>query len=152
MIKRRTGHQSRAQLTMVVKIYAENCRQSHQSTKCPLCRQDWGTNAVGELSRENNVAQSAPNVHRKRRCRACKANPIYGKRYRCVQCADVDLCRRCFDAKRHAKHVFVVKSVRNGSWEPAPREDAQVRNRLIITSTLSGSVAAKSPSLTACLL
>lgn len=128
-------------LFVVVKVYAENCRQSHNGVKCPLCRKDWGNTAATELSNEVSKAKRAPNVHRGSHCRSCKSKPIYGSRYRCIRCCRLDLCRRCFgillvrfillrpnavtlEKGIHSKHPFIVKEVRTSQWEPAARQTA----------------------------
>ncbi|KAJ2031836.1 hypothetical protein IWW57_000523 [Coemansia sp. S610] len=42
-------------------------------------------------------------VHRSTACNSCQESPIRGVRFRCAQCADVDVCERCeaHDAHRH---------------------------------------------------
>ncbi|KAJ2736339.1 hypothetical protein IW152_000899 [Coemansia sp. BCRC 34962] len=42
-------------------------------------------------------------VHRSTACNSCQESPIRGVRFRCAQCADVDICERCeaHDAHRH---------------------------------------------------
>ena len=128
-----------------MKVFAESCKQSNEVVKCPLCRTNWGSSAVTELSREDRLAKTAPNVHRLQ-CKACKSKPIYGKCYRCIRCPHVDLCGRCFscvnigfgnippltfiDAGKHSKHQFVVRSTRNSSWEPAGRGDIMVSTKV----------------------
>ena len=39
-------------------------------------------------------------------CKACESSQIYSDRYRCLQCADYDLCGNCFEERRQSKeHV-----------------------------------------------
>ena len=35
--------------------------------------------------------------------------PLIGKRYRCLICADFDLCDGCFNGGHHPQHAFAVK-------------------------------------------
>lgn len=104
---------------MLVKIYGESRKQSKETVICPLCRVDWGFSALTTLIKETRKASLADNVH-KVSCRSCKRRPIYGKRYRCIQCKSRDQCERCYVKKMHNKHDFVVKETKNGAWSPAP--------------------------------
>lgn len=47
-------------------------------------------------------------VHRGVACDSCNENPIKGIRYRCVNCADHDLCETCESAQNHNRqHLFL---------------------------------------------
>ncbi|ODM92655.1 E3 ubiquitin-protein ligase SIAH1 [Orchesella cincta] len=56
------------------------------------------------------IAQSAVNtaVSHNACCDECSENPILGKRYKCLQCVDFDLCDICMQAGTHAHHIFAV--------------------------------------------
>jgi hypothetical protein len=105
-----------------MKVFGESRRQSKENIICPLCRQDWGGEALSTLRKEIDAANRAPNVHKGASCRKCKTKPIRCERYRCVQCKNVDLCARCFKSNAHLSHAFVVKYNVPDPWVPALRE------------------------------
>lgn len=84
-----------------------------------MCRSDWGPLALHEL-RKMNVAGEQ---HKNSLCAHCvMRTPIIGARYRCLTCADYDLCQKCFRTTSvHAQHNFVKKESPSGSWKPAKR-------------------------------
>ncbi len=47
--------------------------------------------------------------------------PLVGKRYRCVICADLDLCEGCFNEGHHPQHPFAVKDSPKAFGVPADR-------------------------------
>lgn len=40
-------------------------------------------------------------------CDGCSKSPLTGVRYRCLQCADFDLCKSCRESGEHQNHLFV---------------------------------------------
>ena len=49
----------------------------------------------------------APIVHKDTRCDECHATPIEGRRYKCLQCENYDLCAACYERVCHIPgHVF----------------------------------------------
>ncbi len=49
----------------------------------------------------------APIVHKDTRCDECHATPIEGRRYKCLQCENYDLCTACYERVCHIPgHVF----------------------------------------------
>ncbi|KAL3663596.1 hypothetical protein V7S43_011483 [Phytophthora oleae] len=106
-----------------MKVFGESRRQSKESIICPLCRQDWGGEALTALRKEIDAANRAPNVHKGASCRKCKTKPIRCERYRCIQCKNVDLCARCFKSNTHSNHAFVMKQNVLDPWIPALREN-----------------------------
>ncbi|KAG1685515.1 hypothetical protein DVH05_008292 [Phytophthora capsici] len=106
-----------------MKVFGESRRQSKENIVCPLCRQDWGGEALTSLRKAIDAANRAPNVHKDASCRKCKTKPIRCERYRCVQCKNVDLCARCFKSNAHSSHAFVMKQNTLDPWIPALREN-----------------------------
>lgn len=81
---------------------------------CPLCRTDWGEFSWRPPPPKRKPRESAADgrpadVHHGSKCGACKRGPIAGKRYRCILCADYDLCEACFASGAHVQHPFAVK-------------------------------------------
>lgn len=54
------------------------------------------------------VHQTSVEVHPQITCDGCEQFPITGERYKCVDCADYDLCRACHDRMQeiHPGHTF----------------------------------------------
>ena len=49
--------------------------------------------------------------------------PLTGKRYRCLICADFDLCEECFQRGHHPQHPFAVRDTPTSFGAPAERPD-----------------------------
>ncbi len=49
--------------------------------------------------------------------------PLVGKRYKCLICADYDLCEGCFDSGQHPHHPFACKATPTAFAVPAQREE-----------------------------
>ncbi|KAJ1889932.1 hypothetical protein LPJ66_007763, partial [Kickxella alabastrina] len=58
-----------------------------------------------DVSRRNGI------VHRGTTCNSCRETPIRGVRYKCAQCADVDLCSACEAHDLHAQHMLLKINV-----------------------------------------
>lgn len=74
----------------------------------PGGQQRAGHNIVNLLFRvsEDNARRNGC-VHRGCQCNSCGMAPIRGVRYRCVNCADFDLCETCESQGMHTKaHIF----------------------------------------------
>lgn len=74
----------------------------------PGGQQRAGHNIVNLLFRvsEDNARRNGC-VHRGCQCNSCGMAPIRGVRYRCVNCADFDLCETCESQGSHTKaHIF----------------------------------------------
>ncbi|CAL8068170.1 unnamed protein product [Orchesella dallaii] len=41
-------------------------------------------------------------------CNGCTKHPITGKRYKCLQCDDFNLCEECIKDGTHSSHIFAV--------------------------------------------
>ncbi|KAJ2787217.1 hypothetical protein GGI15_000878, partial [Coemansia interrupta] len=50
-------------------------------------------------------------VHRGTQCNGCQEAPIRGTRYKCAQCANVDLCAACEAHELHGHHVMLKMAV-----------------------------------------
>ncbi|KAJ2334770.1 hypothetical protein GGI00_001692, partial [Coemansia sp. RSA 2681] len=59
---------------------------------------------------EDQARRSAV-VHRGTACSSCQESPIRGARFRCAQCADVDVCERCEAHDAHRHHALLKMSV-----------------------------------------
>lgn len=114
-----------------MKIYGENRRQSKENILCPLCRENWGgLEAVQRLKSESKQAKRQRNRHSGTRCQQCQCLPIYGTRYRCVECIRYDLCTRCFNhaptvtsqSMSHdaSRHHWIQKEQVQDQWTPVP--------------------------------
>lgn len=47
---------------------------------CPICRADWGSNAVNEIKKDEREYNEKCRIH-KAMCRECKISPIMGNIY-----------------------------------------------------------------------
>ena len=65
---------------------------------------------MGLLQSVYNVGlQREALVHRGVTCNECKMSPIRGMRFKCGNCADLDLCESCMAAGAHTpRHVFAA--------------------------------------------
>uniref|UniRef100_A0A6B0VD18 Putative dystrophin-like protein n=1 Tax=Ixodes ricinus TaxID=34613 RepID=A0A6B0VD18_IXORI len=66
--------------------------------------------------------RSTENVAHPVKCGACKASPVVGLRYQCLQCLGYDLCQSCFlhgmISKNHSiKHRMQEHCQQTSSWE-----------------------------------
>lgn len=59
-----------------------------------------------------------------------------GKRFRCLICADFDLCEPCFSAGQHAQHTFAVKDSPTAFAMPADRPLLMPSSTRIAAQTL----------------
>ncbi|XP_030561830.1 protein ref(2)P-like [Drosophila novamexicana] len=86
-------------------------------------------------------------VHNKIQCDSCKACPLVGFRYKCMQCPNFDLCQACESAHKHPEHFMVRLPNNNGpkyidAWITytilhrlsAPRHRDQATVKLITTN------------------
>ena len=102
-----------------MKMYAEHNQSVGKKVTCPLCRVDWGPMAVHDLRKEVAGVANHPKV----RCSHCpNRQEIVGVNYRCLVCAQYDMCDRCFRGTAvHAQHPFVKRDAPGQQWAPAPR-------------------------------
>ena len=106
-----------------MKVWAEHKASVGDKVTCPFCREDWGPGAVEDIKKEIRQSRRPPNVHYGVTCAACKAGPITGNRFRCLVCADCDLCERCFSRHAHKEqgHPFVSQPTVDSNWVAATR-------------------------------
>eukprot|EP01138_Halocafeteria_seosinensis_P007386 gb/GECG01007551.1/.p1 GENE.gb/GECG01007551.1/~~gb/GECG01007551.1/.p1 ORF type:complete len:708 (+),score=73.91 gb/GECG01007551.1/:1-2124(+) len=110
-----------------MKAWAEHRNSHNEAVTCPLCRHEWGE-APEVLRRlqedlKEKSRKKPKNVHFGTVCVECGTKPLYGSRYRCIECDEADLCSRCFHRCRHKGHAIVRKDrPGNCAWIPAPRE------------------------------
>ena len=55
--------------------------------------------------------QHIEKIHRGIVCDGCKENPIQGKRYKCIECLDFDLCYNCRHSGIHDNHQMELIKV-----------------------------------------
>ncbi|KAJ2721315.1 hypothetical protein GGI07_004042 [Coemansia sp. Benny D115] len=56
-------------------------------------------------------AQRVGVIHRGTTCDGCQETPIRGTRYKCAQCADIDLCSACEAQDIHRHHIMLKIAV-----------------------------------------
>ncbi|KAG2432423.1 hypothetical protein HYH02_012994 [Chlamydomonas schloesseri] len=112
---------------------------------CPLCRSEWGDFKWKPPPPKRKAREERKDVHYGTHCGACKKAPLVGKRYRCLICADFDLCEGCFSGGHHPQHPFAVKDTPKSFGAPAERPDMMPTATRIggpLASMLAGSMAA----------
>ncbi|KAM3144374.1 hypothetical protein pb186bvf_003538 [Paramecium bursaria] len=87
-----------------------------QEIGCPMCRADWGQNALVEINIEIQAYEIQNKVHKKT-CTSCKLNPIVGNIYLCVQCPNYIQCHHCYDKKVHAHAIYMMKQQNQDNWK-----------------------------------
>ena len=104
-----------------MKVWANHKLSKRENLTCPLCRSDWGPNAITELDRISRQQRSIKlPVHKDSVCEGCNMYPIKGSRFRCLYCHNCDLCKACFYST-HFHHPFIKKISPKSKWDPAPR-------------------------------
>ncbi|GFR42292.1 hypothetical protein Agub_g3190, partial [Astrephomene gubernaculifera] len=88
---------------------------------CPLCRSEWGDFKWRPPPPRRKTREERKDVHYGTHCGACKRAPLIGKRFRCLICADFDLCEPCFNGGHHPQHPFAVKDSPKSFGAPADR-------------------------------
>ncbi|KAL3312912.1 E3 ubiquitin-protein ligase mib1 [Cichlidogyrus casuarinus] len=70
----------------------------------------------GELGFDLRVLDSGPagEKHPDTVCESCKETPIYGIRWKCILCSNIDLCSACYHSDKHSlNHRFMRISMPN---------------------------------------
>jgi late competence protein required for DNA uptake (superfamily II DNA/RNA helicase) len=62
---------------------------------------------------EGKVSEDVSGVHRRIKCDGCKTSPVFGLRYKCVECADCDFCQNCVKKGFHQHRIFLVAASPN---------------------------------------
>lgn len=102
-----------------MRVWAQHQEGIGEEVTCPLCRKPWGERAAARIAREVGSRQPARR-HQGVACRACRAKPVCGTLYRCLQCRYA-LCERCFQRDRHPHHPFVALAGPGARAQPAAR-------------------------------
>eukprot|EP01122_Echinamoeba_exundans_P016242 TRINITY_DN816_c1_g2_i1.p1 TRINITY_DN816_c1_g2~~TRINITY_DN816_c1_g2_i1.p1 ORF type:complete len:330 (-),score=88.33 TRINITY_DN816_c1_g2_i1:115-1104(-) len=107
---------------------------------CPARRGPWWQRF------QHNIVQNeeGKDVHRNVICDGCNAHPIVGKRFKCLDCPDFDLCETCFDKKLHSHHSFLEIGTKQ-SESPSAASDAEPKGDSSSSSTGSASSPASAP-------
>ena len=53
-------------------------------------------------------------IHHGVECNLCRAKPIHGMRYKCLECSDFDLCRQCYSRFGHRQHRVERRLAKTG--------------------------------------
>ncbi len=132
-------------------MYAEHQKSVGKKVTCPLCRSDWGSMVLYDLKSELVAGNNASNHPKVRCCHCPSRTELHGTNYRCLVCADYDLCPRCFRSTAvHAQHPFVQRESPHHSWKPAPRvprRDTISSQRRRLQQASSSSSSSTSSSL-----
>jgi E3 ubiquitin-protein ligase ZSWIM2 len=99
-----------------------------ENPTCPLCRKEWGEDPrlrITDAQARREISER--NSHQGVICRGCRATPVPGALYRCLQCRDYELCGACYGARRagHRHREFQVKRTPRGEWEDLSEDPAQ---------------------------
>ena len=92
---------------------------------CPLCRCPWGeltwrpppprgARASRDPAARRDAEARSRRIHFGVSCRACRASPVVGWRFRCAVCVAYDLCAACHASGAHAAHPFVAVETPGG--------------------------------------
>ncbi|CAL8068176.1 unnamed protein product [Orchesella dallaii] len=78
-------------------------RKGNQEANAGVWTYSTETKLAADLDNASGALGSHPSVG----CDGCLQEPIIGKRHKCLQCEDYDLCENCMAAGQHAHHIFV---------------------------------------------
>lgn len=114
-----------------MKLYAQYKTTNSTTILCPLCREDWGPNALQVLNEDCKGKASLKKACSSSQCQTCTFQ-IRGDLFRCIECSlksyqqllatspdkqsltqkiqPVDFCSRCFQnvTREHARHHFIT--------------------------------------------
>ncbi|XP_064539090.1 protein ref(2)P [Drosophila montana] len=73
-------------------------------------------------------------IHEGIECDSCKALPLVGFRYKCMQCPNFDLCQACESAHKHPEHLMARMPTNNGprlvdAWITGPGGSTRIHRR-----------------------
>ena len=63
------------------------------------------------LAETSKNGQHIEKIHHGIACDGCKENPIQGKRFKCIECLDFDLCHNCKHSGIHDNHQMELIKV-----------------------------------------
>ena len=91
----------------------------------------------------NNAIIGAPVRHCEAKCDGCFAMPIVGKRYKCLQCVDFDLCESCEAEGKHASDHPMVRFAERYNYPASVQltDLYRVKNRMLALSEEEMKVA-----------
>ncbi|CDW88804.1 e3 ubiquitin-protein ligase zswim2-like [Stylonychia lemnae] len=123
-----------------IEVWVKHKISVAQKITCPLCRIDWGPNALEDLKEEtknyrdklkeknSKKSKTDDQVDRSFKCSCCKRKLTYEAKLQCIQCADVEICKLCFSGRYHDHHDFMIRPSPDKDWEPAFRGNASSYN------------------------
>eukprot|EP00347_Sterkiella_histriomuscorum_P013158 403365789 len=126
--------------TDCIEVWVKHKLSVAQKITCPLCRIDWGPNALDDLKEEtknfkehqkekkSKKSKNDDNADRSFKCYCCKRTLIYEAKLQCVLCANVEICKLCFSGKYHDHHDFMMRPAPDKDWEAAFRGNASQYN------------------------
>ena len=124
-----------------VTVWAEHQNSIGKKITCPLCRVDWGPLALHTL-RNGGEPPKKDDHHVGVLCSHCPAragNFLVGVRYRCLICADYNLCEQCYvHSSNHAMHQFVQRKAPKEPWLPAPSRENRIGRLLSQRNNANG--------------
>ena len=123
---------------------------------CPLCRCPWGeltwrpppprgARASRDPAARRDVEARSRRIHFGVSCRACRASPVVGWRFRCAVCVAYDLCAACHASGAHAAHPFVAVET-PGGVETDASEAAAAEAESEAAEAAEDSVSAAEPT------
>ena len=123
---------------------------------CPLCRCPWGeltwrpppprgARASRDPAARRDAEARSRRIHFGVSCRACRASPVVGWRFRCAVCVAYDLCAACHASGAHAAHPFVAVET-PGGVETDASEAAAAEAESEAAEAAEDSVSAAEPT------
>ncbi|ODM92659.1 ZZ-type zinc finger-containing protein P35G2.11c [Orchesella cincta] len=92
-----------------VKVQLSNITKELDSAK--KSTEMWTFNSEKKLAKTSQGSGNGESVvHPRITCDGCRQKPIVGKRHKCLQCLDYDLCENCMTAGTHSHHIFATLS------------------------------------------
>ena len=130
---------------------------------CPLCRCPWGeltwrppppprgpprggTRASRDPAARRDAEARSRRIHHGVSCRACRASPVVGWRFRCAVCVAYDLCAACHASGAHAAHPFVAVETPGGVETDASEAAAAAEAEAEAEAAAEDSVSAAEPT------
>ncbi|XP_050419026.1 E3 ubiquitin-protein ligase Zswim2 [Patella vulgata] len=131
-----------------MKVWADHQQgKGETNVKCPMCREDFGPfNLLKQEMRNAGGGQTNTVVRMDRHlgtnCQSCHVAPIEGKCYRCVVCADFQLCQSCFNSPIHTHHNFEYRHKRNQRWRGVNRMTGGLLPEAVVNNMMNRDITA----------